>query len=174
MNRFMLRFGTILLTFTFGVGVNFLFNGFSSGIERWVERSDKIPQVPPVPTYTRPRDFNVWSHRCGLLVVTIGNDRSLWLRGEWMGSLDNPSPLLKKLNEVFARRAAARAYRAEFELQDASPLPADRNPQAVLINVPRIEVQREISNLEIAELISEIRSTGAEPVVQRPPQFIDE
>ena len=157
MNNLILRCGTMLLTFTLGLAGNFLLNGLGSLVERWIETPEPVLQEPYATVVAQP-EVNPFVQNCGLLVVKVGNDRSLWLRNEWMGSLDNPIRLTAKLNDVFARRAEGRVYRSGLELNSDVP-EEERIEKTVLIEAPRW-----LSYGDLSDLIEEIRATGAQPI----------
>jgi biopolymer transport protein ExbD len=155
MNNLILRAGTFFLTFTFGLAGNFLINGLGSLVERWMETPEPVLEATDLSVQPLQSPF---VSNCDPLVVVVGNDRSLWLNREWMGNLDNPSGLVAKLNEVFTRRAEARAYRPGFELNLAVP-EWQRIERTVFIKAPR-----GLSYGEVSDLIDEVKTTGAEPI----------
>ena len=160
MNNVILRFGTMFLTFTFGLASNALINDLGSLVERWIENPEPLLEEPSInflvaPPGEIPWD---WDRNCGLLVVNVGYNRSLRLNGEDMGSLENTSELVARLNEVFTRRTEARAYRERLELN--SDVTAEgRIERTVIIWAPRW-----LSYGELSDLIDEIRATGATPI----------
>lgn len=155
MSEFILRFGAIFLTFTIGLASNSLIN---DAVERWIESPEPVLEelgapVQPMLPATIPLVRN-----CRLLVVKIGNDRSITLNGEEMGSLDNTSRLVATFKRVFTWRVEARAYRAGLELSSDVP-EEERVEKTVLIKAPRW-----LSYGEVSDLIDVIIATGAEPI----------
>src|SRR5438128_1316185 len=57
---------------------------------------------------------------CGSLIVSVANDRILYLNREEAGTLDNTAPLTARLRIIFERRDL-RAYRPGLELTSAVP-----------------------------------------------------
>lgn len=157
MNNLILRAGTFFLTLTFGLAGNFLVNGLGSLVERWIETPEPVLEERATDLSVQPVMSPFVSH-CGLLVVVVSNDGSLWLNREWMGRIDNPQRLVAKLNEVFTRRLDARAYRAGFELNSDVP------EWQCIEKTVFIKASRRISYGEVSDLIDEIKSTGAEPI----------
>ena len=158
MSKFILRFGTILLTFTIGVAGNTLWNSLGSVVERWIETPEPVLEEPCGTFLAEQQRLMPMMHSCGLLVVTIQNDGSITLYGEGMGTLGNTSKLVATLNAVFTRRAELRAYRPGVELNSDIP-EEERIEKTVLIKAPRW-----LSYGEVSDLIDVIRATSAKPI----------
>jgi hypothetical protein len=155
MNKFILRGGSMFLAFTIGLGGTFLINAV---VERWIATPEPVLEEPCALVLAQQQRLMPSMGNCGLLMVEVGNDRSLWLRGERQGNLDDPSSLLAKLSLVFKWRSEAHAYRPGFELNSDVP-EEDRIEKTVLVKAPR-----SISYGEVSDLIDVIRTTGAEPI----------
>lgn len=158
MRRTIFRGAVMTLTFALGLAGDFLFNGLGSVVERWVETPAPVLQDVCGTTRAPEFDFNLAAPNCGLLVVTIGSDRRLWLRGEEVGSLENTSKLIAKLEGVFQWRSEAHTYRAGFEFND-EVAEADRIEKTVLIRA-----NPSVSFGELSGLIDVLRTTGARPI----------
>jgi hypothetical protein len=155
MSKFALRFGAVFLTFIIGLASNFLINGV---VERWIQTSEPVLEEPCATTLGELQRPMPPQRNCGLLVVEVGADRSLWLRGEWLGSLDNPRPLVARLTDVFGLRNQAPLYRVEFELN--SQVPEEERIERIVL----VRSNRSISYGEVSDLIEVIRATGAKPI----------
>lgn len=158
MRKFILGFGAMFLTFTLGLAGNFIFNGLGSGVERWFETPEPVLEEPCATALAAEPEPNPLITHCGLLVIQIDNDRRLKLYGEEMGSLDDPSLLVRTLERVFTERTAARAYKAGFEL-NSDICEAERIEKTVLIRA-----SRQISYGDVSDLIDGVRGTGAKPI----------
>lgn len=158
MRTFILRFGAAFLTFILGLAGNFLFNDLSSVVERWIETPEPVLVEPCANALATQLGAIPLARNCGLIVVRIRYDRSLKVNSEELGSLDDPSRLVARLNELFRGRVAARAYRTGFESD--SDVPAEeRIEKTVLITAPRW-----ISYGEVSDLVDAISATGAKPI----------
>jgi hypothetical protein len=158
MRRIIFRGAVMALTFALGLAGDFLFNGLGSAVENWVGTPAPVLQDVCGSTRTPEFESNLVTSNCGLLVVTIGSDRRLWLRGEEVGSLENTSKLIAKLETVFQWRSEAHAYRAGFERYDGVPA-AGLIEKTVLIRA-----NPSISFGELSGLIDVLRTTGARPI----------
>ena len=159
MRRFILRLGVMMVAFVFGVGANALVDrGLGSVVERWTD--DPKSFLGPLSTTLlaeEPR-FNRRPSYCGLLVVSITNDRKLYLNRQEMGDLNNKHELASTLAEIFRRRTELHAYRDGLDF-NSSITENDRIEKTVLIKAPR-----EISYGEVSDLIEFLRETGASPI----------
>jgi biopolymer transport protein ExbD len=92
------------------------------------------------------------------LVVIIEPDRTLRLNHESQGTLDDLSPLTKRLVSVFDQRTRNRAYRAD--MINRFDLPENvRIEKTVFIKAPR-----SISYGEVARVMDGLKGTGASPI----------
>jgi len=158
MNRFMLRFGVMFLTSIFGLATNFLLDGLGSAVDRWIENPQPVLEEPCVTALAVQPKLIPGAISCGLLVVTVDNNRRLSLRGLELGSLDDLRELQATLISIFAQRAAFRAYRPGLDLN--SDIPEDeRIEKTVLIKAPR-----SLSYGEVCDLIAVVKATGASPI----------
>ena len=155
MRKVILRFGTMFLTFTFGLAGSSLINRTA---ELWIGTPDPLLEEPWTIVLAEPQRLVPLTENCSLLVVEISNDRSVWLGELRLGNLDNSRRLVGKLNEVFALRTEARAYRPGFDLNTRTP-EEGRIENTVLVRAPR-----EVSYGEVSDLVEMIRATGAKPI----------
>ena len=158
MRKFILRCGAMFLTFTIGLAGNFLFNGLGSVVECWIETPEPVLEEPCATVLVAQTPAIPFGRNCSLLVVKIGNDRSITLHGEEMGSLEDTSRLVATLNRVFKWRAEAHAYKAGIDLNSEIP-EEERIEKTVLIQAPR-----RLSYGDVSDLIEVIRTTGAKPI----------
>ena len=96
--------------------------------------------------------------RCGHIVVTATENRKLYLNSNQMGTLDNPDELLDRLAEVFRVREQHHVYRNGIEATSSLP-EAERIEKTVYL-----KAARSISHGEVADLIEELKRTGANPI----------
>jgi biopolymer transport protein ExbD len=159
MRRFILRFSVMMVAFVFGVGANALVDrGLGSVVERWTDDPKSFLGQLSITLLAEEPRFNPRLNYCGLLIVSITNDRKLYLNRQEMGSLDDPSELVAKLNEIFSHRTERHAYRDGLDLNSAIP-ESERIEKTVLIKAPR-----GMSYGEVSDLIQLIKDTGANPI----------
>lgn len=92
------------------------------------------------------------------LVVTIGQDLSLKLNQDVMGSVNDPSALAAKLQQTFSQRKDQHAYKVGMET--ASNIPEDqRIEKTVFVKAPRA-----LKYGEVVKVIDAIKGAGANPV----------
>jgi biopolymer transport protein ExbD len=92
------------------------------------------------------------------LVVTIGQDLSLKLNQDVMGSVNDPSALSAKLQQTFAQRKEQHAYKVGMET--ATNIPEDqRIEKTVFVKAPRA-----LKYGEVVKVIDAIKGAGANPV----------
>lgn len=94
------------------------------------------------------------------LVVTIEPDRTLKLNGlsDYMGTVNDLSPLSAKLIWLFEERTRNHAYRAEMLLRFDLP-EHQRIEKTVFIKAPR-----NLPYGEVARVLDGLKGTGAEPI----------
>ena len=159
MRRFILRLSVMMVAFVFGVGANALVDrGLGSVVERWTDDPKSSLGPLSITLLAEEPRFNPSLNYCGLLLVSITNDRKLFLNRQEMGSLDDPSELVAKLNEIFSYRAELRLYRDGRDLNSAT-LDDERIEKTVFIKAPR-----GMSYGEVSDLIGVVKGTGANPI----------
>jgi biopolymer transport protein ExbD len=100
----------------------------------------QIPEPPPPQQHKPAPDPNN-------LVVSIGNDQSLQINQTGpFGSVNDPAPLIAKLEDVFRQRVAAAGNVAPVK-------------RAVFLKAPR-----RLAYGEVAKVIDSIKTAGANPV----------
>lgn len=93
------------------------------------------------------------------LVVTIQPDRTLILNQDpGMGTVDEPTPLLAKLNWVFAERIRNHTYAADMFARFDLP-ERDRILKTVFIKAPR-----SLPYGEVTRVIDSLKGVGAAPI----------
>jgi biopolymer transport protein ExbD len=159
MRRFVLRLSVMTMAFVLGVAANALVDhGLGPIVERCTENPKSflgqlsITLLPEEPT------FNPGVNYCGLLVVSVNNDRQLYLNRQEMGNLDDTSELVAKLREIFRRRNELGLYRDGLDLNSAVP-DDERIEKTVFIKAPR-----RMSYGEVSDLIEAIKEAGASPI----------
>ena len=117
-------------------------------------RPHRLETKLPAPPDDRELTANI-----DTLVVGINPDRTLNLNGITdMGTLDNVSTLVSKLQWLFEERTRNRSFRPEMLTRIDLP-DRLRIHRTVFIKAPR-----SISYGEVARLIDVVKGTGAEPV----------
>jgi biopolymer transport protein ExbD len=92
------------------------------------------------------------------LVVSISTDLQLKLNQEAMGSVNDPTALAAKLQQVFQLRKEQRAYKVGMET--ATNIPEDqRIEKTVFVKAPRA-----LKYGEVVKVIDAIKGAGANPV----------
>jgi len=92
------------------------------------------------------------------LVVSISTDLQLKLNQEAMGSVNDPSALAAKLQQVFQQRKEQHAYK--YGMEAASNIPEDqRIEKTVFVKAPRA-----LHYGEVVKVIDAIKGAGANPV----------
>jgi biopolymer transport protein ExbD len=159
MHRFILRFSVMMVAFVFGVAANaFVDRGLGPIVERWTDDSKSFFGQLSITRLAEGPKFNPGVNYCGLLVVSITNDRQLYLNRQEMGSLDDPSDLVAKLNEIFRHRTELRLYRDGRDLNSA--VPDDERIEKTVF----IKASRGLSYGEVSDLIGVVKGTGANPI----------
>jgi biopolymer transport protein ExbD len=159
MRRFILRLSVMMVAFVLGVGANALVDrGLGSVVERWTDDPKSFLGQLSITLLAEEPRFNPRLNYCGLLVVGITNDRNLYLNRQEMGSLDDPSELVAKLNEIFRHRTELRLYRDGLDLNSATP-DDERIEKTVFI-----KASRGLSYGEVSDLIGVVKGTGANPI----------
>ena len=92
------------------------------------------------------------------LVVSISTDLQIKLNQDVMGSVNDPSALAAKLQQVFQQRKEQRAYKVGMESR--SDVPEDqRIEKTVFIKAPRA-----LRYGDVVKVIDAIKGAGASPV----------
>ena len=92
------------------------------------------------------------------LVVSISTDLQIKLNQESMGSVNDPSALAAKLQQVFQQRKEQRAYKVGMESR--SDVPEDqRIEKTVFVKAPRA-----LHYGDVVKVIDAIKGAGASPV----------
>jgi hypothetical protein len=131
MNNLILRAGTFFLTLTFGLAGNFLVNGLGSLVERWIKTPEPVLEERATDLSVQPV-MSPFVSNCGLVVVVVSNDRSVWLNREWMET-STTHRLVARLNEVHATR---RSLRIELD-SNCSMFPNGVHRKTVFIKAAR-------------------------------------
>ena len=92
------------------------------------------------------------------LVVSISTDLQIKLNQDAMGSVNDPSALAAKLQQVFQQRKEQRAYKVGMESR--SDVPEDqRIEKTVFVKAPRA-----LKYGDVVKVIDAIKGAGASPV----------
>ena len=92
------------------------------------------------------------------LVVSISTDLQIRLNQDSMGSVNDPSALAAKLQQVFQQRKEQRAYKVGMESR--SDVPEDqRIEKTVFVKAPRA-----LRYGDVVKVIDAIKGAGASPV----------
>ena len=92
------------------------------------------------------------------LVVSISTDLQIKLNQDAMGSVNDPSALAAKLQQVFQQRKEQRAYKVSMESR--SDVPEDqRIEKTVFVKAPRA-----LKYGDVVKVIDAIKGAGASPV----------
>ena len=92
------------------------------------------------------------------LVVTIGQDLSIKLNQDSLGSVNDPTPLAQKLAITFQQRKEQRAYKIGMETR-TDVKEDDRIEKTVLVKAPRA-----LKYGDVVKVIDAIKGAGANPV----------
>jgi biopolymer transport protein ExbD len=159
MRRFVLRLSVMMVAFVLGVAGNALVDrGLGPIVERGTEDPKTFVGQLSIALLPEEPKFNPGVNHCGRLIVSVTNDRQLYLNRQEMGSLDDTSELVAKLSEIFRRRTELGLYRDGRDLNSAVP-DDERIEKTVYIKAPR-----GMSYGEVSDLIEAIREAGASPI----------
>jgi biopolymer transport protein ExbD len=92
------------------------------------------------------------------MVITVGDDRQLYLNSRLIGSLDHPDLLILELEDAFRKRTEFHAYRQGMER--AYELPEDERIEKTVY----LKAGRSLSYGEVHDLIKRIKDIGANPI----------
>jgi biopolymer transport protein ExbD len=102
---------------------------------------------------------NLIEWNCGTLLVSVKEDRTLTVNGDYKGTLDDTMPLRNFLKGIFDERKVQRVYLSG--MADRLDVPDDeRIPSTVLIDVPQ-----SLSYGEVVKLIETVKGANANQVV---------
>ncbi|HLE61599.1 MAG TPA: hypothetical protein VI750_00605 [Pyrinomonadaceae bacterium] len=152
----LLRISLAAATFTIGLAGNHFINSSTNSLLEQFETTCDLATSTFLwkePVLISPR-----VSRCRQNVVTATEDRKLYLNGNQMGTLDNPGELLDRLAEVFRMRGQHHVYRDGIEA--TSSLPEDQRIEKTVY----LKAARSIIYGEVADLIKELKGTGANPI----------
>jgi biopolymer transport protein ExbD len=152
----LLRISLAVVTFTIGLAGNHFINSSTYTLLEQFENTCKLATSTFLwkePVLISPR-----VSRCRHIVVTATENRKLYLNSDQMGTLDNPNELLDRLAEVFRGREQHHVYRDGIEA--TSPLPEDQRIEKTVY----LKVARSIRYGDVADLIEELKGTGANPI----------
>ena len=92
------------------------------------------------------------------LVVSISTDLSIKLNQDQMGSVNDPSALAAKLQQIFSQRKEQHAYK--YGMEGATNIPEDqRIEKTVFVKAPRA-----LRYGDVVKVIDAIKGAGANPV----------
>ena len=165
MRRLWIWIGITFLTFTVGVSANTLVGYFvTDELVHTIESCGDYASA--VMLWQEPKLVPPTVNSCGHFVLTVGDDRRLYLNSRPMGSLDNPELLIGELENAFYVRTEFHVYRRGME--DAYDVPEENRIDKTVY----LKAGRNLSYGEIHDLIERIREVGANPVGLVPdPQY---
>jgi biopolymer transport protein ExbD len=103
---------------------------------------------------------------CGHLVITIADDRQLYLNSRSMGKLYEPLLLIEEIEKVFDVRTQSHVYRRGMEEAYEVPYP-DRIDKTVYLKAGRA-----LSYGDVHDLVERLKAIGANPIGLLPdPQY---
>jgi biopolymer transport protein ExbD len=148
---------TAFLTFMMGVGANTLINYFATDevIETLATCSNYAPSLM---LWREPKLVPPAVRSCGHFVITVSNDRQLYLNSHRAGSLDNPRLLIGELESAFRVRTDYHVYRQGMER--AYDVPEDERIDKTVY----LKAGRGLSYGEVHDLIERIKTIGANPI----------
>lgn len=116
--------------------------------------------VPPVPVQLSTEEWARLPNFCGYLVVSITEDGNLKLNStDELGTVENPSEMRARLNEIFQARAKDGAY--VDELVGRTNLPHEKRILKVVI----IKAPHSTTYGDVVKIIDTVKSTGANPII---------
>jgi biopolymer transport protein ExbD len=165
MRRLWISIAITFVTFAIGVSANALVEYFVTDelvntIESYGDHASAVM------LWQEPKLVPPTVNSCGHFVLTVGDDRRLYLNSRPMGSLDDPELLIGELENAFHVRTEFHVYRRGME--DAYDVPEeDRIDKTVYL-----KAGRNLSYGDIHDLIERIREVGANPVgLVRDPEY---
>jgi len=141
-----------MLTFSIGLTASLFINLWTVGLV------DEVPDPANLTLLWQEPKFPPYPHSCGILVVSLVNDRSLYLKSERRGDLDHPEELLEKMRQVFGERTENRVYRVGVD--PTSDIPEEERIEKTVF----IKASPSVSYGEVAYLIALLKETGANPI----------
>jgi biopolymer transport protein ExbD len=165
MRRLSILLTTAFSTFMIGVGANTLINYFATDevIETLATCSNYASALM---LWREPKLVPPAVHSCGHFVITVSDDRQLYLNSHWVGSLDDPRLLIGELEDAFRVRTNYHVYRQGME--KAYDVPEDERIDKTIY----LKAGRGLSYGEVHDLIDRIKTIGANPIglVSDPPR----
>jgi len=157
MRRLSILVSTAFLTFMIGVVANSTVNYFATDelIEKLATCSDYASALM---LWREPRLVPPAVRSGGHLVITISDDRQLYLNSRRMGSLDDPQLLVIELEDAFRVRTEHHVYRIGME--QAYEVPEDERVDKTVY----LQAGRGLSYGEVHDLIERIKTIGANPI----------
>jgi len=140
-------------TFTVGFAANALVNYGGERLTCDVPKLVNATLLWQQPALTPPH-----VNSCGHFVVSLTDDRSLYLYQTQLGSLADPEALLQRLQEVFTVRAKYHVYR--YDVDSFSSVPEDQRIEKTVY----IKASPTVSYGEVAHLIKLLQGIGADPI----------
>jgi len=95
---------------------------------------------------------------CAHFVITISDDRQLYLNSRWMGSLNEPQLLIRELENAFFVRTEFHVYRSGMEEAYGVPY-SERIDKTVYLKAART-----LSYGEVHDLVEAMKAIGANPI----------
>lgn len=157
MRRVYFSIGVAFMTFVVGLGTKVLVDCVvTDELVDTLETSGDYASA--VMLWREPKLVPPHVNSCGHFVLTVGDDRRLYLNSRPMGTLDDPELLIGELENAFYVRTEAHVYRRGME--DAyDVLEENRIDKTVYL-----KAGRNLSYGEIHDLIERVREVGANPV----------
>ena len=157
MRRLSILVSTAFLTFMIGVVANSTVNYFATDelIEKLATCSDYASALM---LWREPRLVPPAVHSCGHFVITISDDRQLYLNSRWVGRLDDQQLLIAELEGAFRVRTEFHVYRRGME--QACEVPKDERIDKTVY----LKAGRGLAYGEVHDLIERIKTIGANPI----------
>jgi biopolymer transport protein ExbD len=156
MRRIVLYIASAMIMFTIGVTLSSAVKRVEFLIADLVQRQETVEDYS-VSLIDTP-SFSRLNRNCGLLVISIDEDGTLYLNGHQEGDIASPQLIGKTLVSIFADREERRVYRSPINLREPVPY----NPHietSVLIKAPP-----SLTYGQLGDLIEVVKDAGAEPI----------
>jgi biopolymer transport protein ExbD len=102
--------------------------------------------------------YNI-QHNCGTLIVSLDDQGRLSLNKENIGSLNQIGKVKDRLKQLFQERISNRAYKVGMEMRK------DVAEEERIVKEVIIEASARARWGEVVEVIEEVKSAGADPIV---------
>jgi len=167
LRRLSIKIAIASLTFLVGLGAQRLLDYFVTDelVETIVTCSDCGPTLM---LFQEPKLVPPAVHSCGHFVITVSDDRRLFLNSCPMGRLGDEELLIGELENAFRIRTKHHVYRRGME--EAFEVPVeDRIDKTVYVRAGR-----SLSYGEVQDMIERLKAAGANPIglVSDPPRPI--